>query len=936
MANSGTDSLGFLRRLRQTSPAAGTGTRADVFFMIDAGADGASVCVVDKAGRPAAPQASACDGPVGAMLRELARCSGSVAAGWGRPGSGSPRRGADLWDNPLLMYRLTECPGLVDTEMRPVAVSRERARVVMRIDRDGDTATPSILLARPRLEMAAFSFLSDSFALCDGSIYPVDSPGEAFRQAGVFLHPFAVADLADYLSVLLTYLPGIRVESDFFTLDVNSEPVNIRPAILIEKVAADRSLYLRLSQGLPGKAPHTASLPGATRAVTESTPGKLTARPVTPFDMAAASQELLARITAHAPSRAEAGEVYTDGAGFFIVPGRTAAALMLDGLPSLMQTYDIAGTDRLGEYRIRPVTPRLRLGKMTSGIDFLEGDADVDLGGTVMRLSDLLAQYSQQHYVLLADGTRGLLDPALMKRLSRIFGDGDARRHKVRISFFDLPEVEQMLDERQRDTDIFRRPREFYDGFNRLSRQHLSLPTLRATLRPYQKWGVKWLRYLYRNGLGGCLADDMGLGKTLQAIALLSTVYPAEKRPTLIVMPRSLLFNWQAELDRFCPSLTTATYYGQARDLDRALRSQVVLTTYAIVRNDIERLSQVNFHMVILDESQNIKNLQTGVTRSVQLLDAPHRLALSGTPIENNLMELYSLFRFLNPTMFGSADDFCSRYAVPVQRDGDREALEALRRRIYPFMLRRIKQDVLRELPDRLDQTITVDMDPAQARFYEQRRRFFAERVSGAIAEEGLSRGRFVMLQALSELRRIASVPESLSDGGIASPKLELLAERLIEASENGHKSVVFFNFIAGIELTGERLDKEGIDYAVMTGSTTDRQSVIGRFQTDPSCRVLLMTLKTGGVGLNLTAADTVFIVEPWWNKAAEEQAVDRLHRFGQKAKVMCCSLITRGTIEEKIRELQRRKAALFADVITGDSQAPKQLTEDDINFILS
>ncbi|MDE5982966.1 MAG: DEAD/DEAH box helicase, partial [Duncaniella sp.] len=286
--------------------------------------------------------------------------------------------------------------------------------------------------------------------------------------------------------------------------------------------------------------------------------------------------------------------------------------------------------------------------------------------------------------------------------------------------------------------------------------------------------------------------------------------------------------------------------------------------------------------------------------------------------------------------MLGSLDDFNSRYANPIQRDNDKDATESLRRKIFPFMLRRLKKDVLKDLPDRIEQTMYVEMESEQKAFYEQRRRYYKERVTHTLATEGLQRSQFVMFQALSELRRIASVPESLTDGKIPSPKVEMLVERLVESVANGHKAVVFFNFIAGIELVGEQLDREGIYYASMTGSTRDRQSIVERFQNDRDCKVLLMTLKTGGVGLNLTSADTVFIFEPWWNKAAEEQAVNRLHRIGQKAKGMSYSIITHDTIEEKIMQLQQQKAQLFDSLINSDSSATKLLTEEDINFILS
>ncbi|MDE6333272.1 MAG: DEAD/DEAH box helicase, partial [Muribaculaceae bacterium] len=347
-------------------------------------------------------------------------------------------------------------------------------------------------------------------------------------------------------------------------------------------------------------------------------------------------------------------------------------------------------------------------------------------------------------------------------------------------------------------------------------------------------------------------------------------------------------------------------------------------------------LAARHFHMVILDESQTIKNFTAPQTHSVHMLNADKRFALSGTPIENNLSELYSLFRFLNPAMFGSMDRFNREYVLPIARDKDSGALESLRRKIFPFMLRRLKKDVLHDLPARIDQTLYVEMTPEHAQFYEDRRKYYLEKVRDSIAVDGARGSQFVMFQALSELRRIASVPDSLTDGQIQSPKIELLAERIESAVDNGYKAVVFFNFIAGLEILARRLEETGIHCLTMTGATHDRRSIINTFQNNPECRVLIMTLKTGGVGLNLTAADTVFIAEPWWNKAAEEQAINRLHRIGQKSTVFCFATIVKNTIEEKIRELQLIKSDLFNDVIGCDEASSKNLTEEDINFILS
>ncbi len=427
----------------------------------------------------------------------------------------------------------------------------------------------------------------------------------------------------------------------------------------------------------------------------------------------------------------------------------------------------------------------------------------------------------------------------------------------------------------------------------------------------------------------------MGLGKTLQAITLLATIYPKEKKPTLIVMPRGLLFNWKQEVAKFAPQLSTFTFYGHQRDWKEAQKYHLILTTYGVMRSGIEQLKEVDFHYIILDESQNIKNIQAQTTKAAMLLQAKHRLALSGTPIENNLSELYSLFRFLNPAMFGSLRQFNENYLQPIQKDNDQDAVRELRKKIYPFILRRLKKDVLKDLPQKVEQIMYVEMSAKQKKLYEERRQFYQMAIQQQIATQGLQQSRFFIFQALNELRQIASIPENLSEGKITSPKRELLEEQLADTIANGHKALIFVNYLNAIELISEQLDELGIDFVSMSGSTRNREVLVDRFQNEPNCKVFLMTLKTGGTGLNLTAADTVFIFDPWWNAAAENQAIDRAHRIGQRNTVMAYKFITQDTIEEKIILLQQKKKELFDSIISTDSAALKSLSEEDINYIL-
>jgi SNF2 family DNA or RNA helicase len=392
----------------------------------------------------------------------------------------------------------------------------------------------------------------------------------------------------------------------------------------------------------------------------------------------------------------------------------------------------------------------------------------------------------------------------------------------------------------------------------------------------------------------------MGLGKTLQAIAMLATVYPQQEKSSLIIMPRTLLFNWANEIEKFRPDLTYYLYHGPTRNIEEAQKHQLILTTYATARNDIETFKDEEFYYIILDESQNIKNLDSQISKAAMILKAEHRLALSGTPVENNLGELYALFRFLNPAMFGSGEDFNAQYALPIQRDGDKESLHELKKKIYPFILRRLKQDVLQDLPDKIEQTLFVEMSTEQQTCYEQRRQFYYKTVKEQIKEAGINRSQFFILQALTELRQIASIPESKSDNLIVSPKREVLQEQILDVIAGGHKVLIFANYLHALECVSEDLDQAGIEYLMMTGATRDRETLVQKFQNDDQYKVFLMTLKTGGIGLNLTAADYVFFFDPWWNRSAENQAIDRTHRIGQDKTVFSYKLITKGTIEEK------------------------------------
>lgn len=832
-----------------------------------------------------------------------------------------------------VLYELIRSARLVDEKMRPIQVSdmQLQMRFVITKTEKGEYFSRADI-AGEDIVTDDFRLLSDDFVLTEGTIHPIKPLGDNYSSLGYFIIKFPESWAEAYLSVLFSYLTNVQIVFEDYKVVHSDQLMPTVPTLIFEKVDEDMALYLRLVEGLDGYDHHFLQRFDLIYVARLTMEHQIIVQRIAHRDHSAEVKELKRKITGYSKA-SDKKNIYQED-DLFILPESVAGPFLLGALPELVRDYRIVGSESLKNYKVKPAQPKLGL-RISSGIDFLEGTATVSIDEEQFSLRDFLAQYRKDKYITLSDGNRAIIDESYMRRLERLYRHGANKDGTLRVSFFDLPEVEELMQKRMEGA-AFEHHRAVYDGFNHLHEQRMQFPQVNATLRNYQEEGVKWINYLYENNLGGCLADDMGLGKTLQAIAMLARIYPKVKKPTLIVMPRTLLFNWQDELEKFAPKLTFSVYYGTQRDLKESLKSQLVLTTYALVRNDIKALCKKKFHYVILDESQNIKNVSSQTTQAVMLLQAEHRLALSGTPIENNLTELYSLFRFLNPAMFGSLEEFNREYTNPIQQQGDKETMGALRRKIFPFVLRRIKRDVLTELPDRIEQTLYCEMSADQLKFYEERRRYYHGMVKKEIQANGVAKSQMVMFQALSELRRIASVPESLSDGRISSPKIDQLMDSISEATDNGHKVVVFFNFIAGIELMSERLEQMGIDFATMTGSTHDRRSVVSRFQNDAQCQVLLMTMKTGGVGLNLTNADTVFVFEPWWNRAAEEQAINRLHRIGQTQKVMSYSIIMRDTIEEKIRQLQEQKSQLFDGLIGNDTTSSKVLTEEDIDFILS
>ena len=483
------------------------------------------------------------------------------------------------------------------------------------------------------------------------------------------------------------------------------------------------------------------------------------------------------------------------------------------------------------------------------------------------------------------------------------------------------------------------------------------LGSLENTLRPYQKQGVAWLNFLRENGFGGILADEMGLGKTLQVLTHVAHCRSATQRssktgtlpqllPTLVICPTSLVFNWSAEAARWTPELKTLVLDGPNRHqrFDQISQADLIITSYALVRRDAERYRDLEFDTVILDEAQHIKNRQTQNAQAVKSIRTHHRLVLTGTPLENSVLDLWSIYDFLMPGYLGSATDFKERYEVPIAREKDVASMSRLAKRVRPFLLRRLKRDVVKDLPAKLEQVSFCDLNEDQAALYQQLLAHTRKEVHEAVGDAGLAKSRMLILTALLRLRQVCcdlrllekkATPETsapTSPGG----KLQLFCELLDEILDGGHRVLVFSQFTSMLQLLQEELESRQVPFCYLDGSTSDRAGVVGKFQQDPSIPVFLISLKAGGVGLNLTGADTVIHFDPWWNPAVEDQATDRAHRLGQTRVVTSYKLIARGTVEEKILNLQRKKRELIHATLTDEDAFTGKLSWEDIQELLS
>lgn len=570
-----------------------------------------------------------------------------------------------------------------------------------------------------------------------------------------------------------------------------------------------------------------------------------------------------------------------------------------------------------------------------SNRDWFDLNATADFEGQPVTLPRLLEALRRgETSVVLDDGSLGMVPEDWLQKYGLLARLGTVEGDKVRFGRTQVGVLDALLASRPEVTfdKQFEQAREELRRFEGV--EAADPPKgFQGELRGYQREGLGWLRFLRKFGFGGCLADDMGLGKTVQVLALL-----AEKRPSpaLVVVPRSLVFNWKQEAAKFAPKLRVLDHTGTGRDrTGTAFKDHdLVITTYGTLRNDVDVFTTFRFDTCILDESQAAKNSDTETAKAVRLVQADHRLALSGTPVENHLGELWTLFEFLNPGMLGRA----ALFSAGTARNPSPETRELLGKALRPFILRRTKDQVAKDLPAKTEQTLYCDLEADQRSLYNELRDHYRQALLARVDAVGLGKAKIQVLEALLRLRQAACHPGLIDKKRTAegSAKLDVLLPQLQELAEEGHKALVFSQFTSLLAIVRQRLDAEGVKYEYLDGRTRDRAARVERFQTDPDCRLFLVSLKAGGVGLNLTAAEYVFLLDPWWNPAVEAQAIDRSHRIGQTKPVFAYRLIARDTVEEKVLALQQSKRELADAILNADGRLITDLKREDLELLLS
>ncbi len=596
---------------------------------------------------------------------------------------------------------------------------------------------------------------------------------------------------------------------------------------------------------------------------------------------------------------------------------------------------EVLGFTEIKGNKLNPYKAKVNI-EVTSGLNWFNTNVDVIFGNQKASLKHLRkAVKNKSKYVPLDDGTLGIIPEEWVEKFARYFSSGELQEETLLIPKVGFTTIEDLFDEQMLDSEV---KTEILHYQNKLTDfknvETVSTPKkLKASLRPYQREGLSWLNFLDEFNFGGCLADDMGLGKTIQILAFI--LHLREKRGMethLLVLPTSLVHSWEIELEKFAPSINYHIHHGpdRAKSVMGYENHELIITTYSNLVTDIEFLRHFRFGYIFLDESQNIKNTTSQRYKAARLLTARNRLAITGTPIENNVFDLYAQLSFACPGLLGTKTFFRHTYAVPIDKFKKRDSSRALQDTVSPFILRRTKKEVAKELPEKTEITLFCEMGPEQRRVYDAYEKEFREYIS-AHDDEEIEKSPMHVLRGITRLRQICNSPQLVGEeklNGEVPAKIQLLMDQLRSITAS-HKVLVFSQFVSMIELIQKELKKESISHVVLTGNTKNRGAVVKQFQEDENTRVFLISLKAGGTGLNLTAADYVFLVDPWWNPAVENQAIDRVYRIGQEKHVIAARLICPDTVEEKIQLMQEDKSHLAKKLIGTSGSVFKSLGKE-------
>ena len=604
----------------------------------------------------------------------------------------------------------------------------------------------------------------------------------------------------------------------------------------------------------------------------------------------------------------------------------------------------VFGFNALKNFRFNTAKPSTQI-HLSSGVDWFDARVEISFGEQHIGISEIKkALTNKQSFVQLNDGSLGILPDDWINKYSLLFKVGEGKDKRLRLSRFHLSVIDDLYEKRDETELSFELDEKYEKLRNFKSIPEVDVPDeLENRLRPYQVSGFHWLNYLNTVGWGGILADDMGLGKTVQALSMLSHYAKLEGGlKALVVCPTTLIYNWENEIRKFTPSLTWCIHHGslRARKPEDFQNCNIIITTYGTLRSDVQLMMKILFDYVVLDESQAIKNPSSKVTKAACLLTARNRLCMSGTPLQNNTFDVYAQMNFLNPGLLGSVEFFRNEFSTPIDKFGEQEQKDHLRKLLYPFILRRTKEQVAKDLPEKTETILFCEMEDEQRKVYEAYRSAYRDKIIGVIDGVGIDKSQLTILQGLMKLRQICDSPAILNEEEKYPNHSIKLDELTREITENigEHKALVFSQFLGMLALIKGKLKENNIPFDYFDGSTPshERERAIQNFQTNDDSRVFLISLKAGGVGLNLTAADYVYIVDPWWNPAVEQQAIDRTHRIGQTKNIFAYRMICKDTIEDKILLLQERKRILAKELISDDQTFVRGLSKEDVEYLFS